>query len=140
MCDQCAKLDKKIDHYETILVSIGDRVTVTGLWRWSQICGRKKRRFIRSKSRNRPPQLAASFISVAAAGIRIGNSNCCSSPNRCAIFVSYSNLSDDDSAISKTLPRCLPSTYGSNATEVAKYLILREIDDLTRAGVLNPQE
>jgi hypothetical protein len=26
--------------------------------------------------------------------------------------------------------------YGSNPTEVAKYLILREIDDLTRAGVL----
>jgi hypothetical protein len=31
-------------------------------------------------------------------------------------------------------------TYGSNPTEVAKYLILREIDDLTRAGVLNPQD
>ena len=31
MCDQCAKLDKKIDHYETILVSIGDRVTVDRL-------------------------------------------------------------------------------------------------------------
>jgi hypothetical protein len=31
-------------------------------------------------------------------------------------------------------------TYGSNSTEVAKYLILREIDDLTRAGVLKPQE
>jgi hypothetical protein len=31
MCDQCAKLDKKIEHYETILVSIGDRVTVDRL-------------------------------------------------------------------------------------------------------------
>jgi len=31
-------------------------------------------------------------------------------------------------------------TYGSNATEVAKYLILREIDDLTRAGVLKPHD
>jgi hypothetical protein len=31
-------------------------------------------------------------------------------------------------------------TYGSNPTEVAKYLILREIDDLTRAGVLKPQD
>jgi hypothetical protein len=30
-------------------------------------------------------------------------------------------------------------TYGSNATEVAKYLILREIDDLIRAGVLKPR-
>lgn len=29
-------------------------------------------------------------------------------------------------------------TYGGNPTEVAKYLILREIDDLTRAGVLKP--
>tara|TARA_B100000614_G_scaffold183188_1_gene163798 strand:+ start:108 stop:314 length:207 start_codon:yes stop_codon:yes gene_type:complete len=26
--------------------------------------------------------------------------------------------------------------YGSNATEVARYLILRELDDLTRQGVL----
>ena len=26
--------------------------------------------------------------------------------------------------------------YGSNVNEVARYLILREIDDLTRAGVL----
>ena len=26
--------------------------------------------------------------------------------------------------------------YGSNPTEVARYLILREIDDLTREGVL----
>jgi hypothetical protein len=30
--------------------------------------------------------------------------------------------------------------YGSNPTEVAKYLILREIDDLTRAGVLKADE
>lgn len=28
--------------------------------------------------------------------------------------------------------------YGSNPTEVARYLILREIDDLTRHGVLKP--
>jgi len=27
-------------------------------------------------------------------------------------------------------------TYGSNPTEVARYLILRELDDLIRAGVL----
>lgn len=26
--------------------------------------------------------------------------------------------------------------YGNNPTEVAKYLILREIDDLTRSGIL----
>src|SRR5258708_36195663 len=31
MCDKCAKLDKKIEHYETILVSIGDRATVERL-------------------------------------------------------------------------------------------------------------
>jgi hypothetical protein len=31
MCVKCAKLDKKIEHYETILVSIGDRVTVERL-------------------------------------------------------------------------------------------------------------
>jgi hypothetical protein len=31
------------------------------------------------------------------------------------------------------------SRYGSNPTEVARYLILREIDDLTRGGVL-PKE
>ena len=31
MCDKCAKLDKKIEHYETMLVSIGDRVTVERL-------------------------------------------------------------------------------------------------------------
>jgi hypothetical protein len=28
--------------------------------------------------------------------------------------------------------------YGSNPAEVARYLILREIDDLTRSGVLMP--
>jgi hypothetical protein len=31
MCDKCNKLDKKIEHYETMLVSIGDRVTVERL-------------------------------------------------------------------------------------------------------------
>ena len=31
MCDKCEKLDKKIEHYETILVSIGDRATVDRL-------------------------------------------------------------------------------------------------------------
>ena len=30
--------------------------------------------------------------------------------------------------------------YGSNPTEVAKYLILRQIDDLIRAGVLKIDE
>jgi hypothetical protein len=31
MCDKCEQLDKKIEHYEKILVSIGDRVTVERL-------------------------------------------------------------------------------------------------------------
>jgi hypothetical protein len=31
MCDKCAQLDKKIEHYETMLVSIGDRATVERL-------------------------------------------------------------------------------------------------------------
>jgi hypothetical protein len=31
MCDKCAKLDKKIEHYETMIVSIGDRGTVERL-------------------------------------------------------------------------------------------------------------
>ena len=31
MCDKCEELDKKIEHYETILVSIGDRATVERL-------------------------------------------------------------------------------------------------------------
>jgi hypothetical protein len=31
MCDKCAKLDKKIEHYEIMIVSIGDRVTVDRL-------------------------------------------------------------------------------------------------------------
>jgi hypothetical protein len=31
MCDKCAKLDKKIEHYEKMIVSIGDRVTVERL-------------------------------------------------------------------------------------------------------------
>ena len=31
MCDKCTKLDKKIEHYETMIVSIGDRVTVERL-------------------------------------------------------------------------------------------------------------
>ena len=33
----------------------------------------------------------------------------------------------------------LRGRYGANPTEVAKYMILREIDDLTRAGVI-PRE
>ena len=31
MCDKCVALDKKIDHYEKMLISIGDRVTVDRL-------------------------------------------------------------------------------------------------------------
>jgi hypothetical protein len=31
-------------------------------------------------------------------------------------------------------------TYGSNPTEVARYLIVRGIDDLIRAGVLKADE
>jgi hypothetical protein len=31
MCDKCAVLDRKIDHYEQMLLSIGDRVTVERL-------------------------------------------------------------------------------------------------------------
>ena len=31
MCDKCVALDKKIDHYEQMLISIGDRVTVERL-------------------------------------------------------------------------------------------------------------
>jgi len=30
-------------------------------------------------------------------------------------------------------------TYGANPTEVARYLIIRELDDLVRAGVLKPE-
>ena len=28
MCDKCDELDKKIDHYRLILLSIGDQITV----------------------------------------------------------------------------------------------------------------
>ncbi len=28
MCDKCAELDKKIEHYERMLLSIGDQITV----------------------------------------------------------------------------------------------------------------
>ena len=28
MCDKCDELDKKVDHYRLILLSIGDQVTV----------------------------------------------------------------------------------------------------------------
>ena len=31
MCDKCVALDRKIDHYEQMLISIGDRVTVERL-------------------------------------------------------------------------------------------------------------
>jgi hypothetical protein len=31
VCEKCAQLDKKIEHYETIVVSIGDRATVERL-------------------------------------------------------------------------------------------------------------
>jgi hypothetical protein len=32
MCDKCAELDKRIEHYEQMLISIGDRVTVERLY------------------------------------------------------------------------------------------------------------
>ena len=28
MCDKCAELDKRIEHYERMLLSIGDQITV----------------------------------------------------------------------------------------------------------------
>jgi hypothetical protein len=28
MCDKCAELDKKIEHYSRILLSVGDQITV----------------------------------------------------------------------------------------------------------------
>jgi hypothetical protein len=31
MCDKCAELDKRIEHYSLILLSIGDRLTVERL-------------------------------------------------------------------------------------------------------------
>jgi hypothetical protein len=31
MCEKCLALDRKIDHYEQMLISIGDRVTVERL-------------------------------------------------------------------------------------------------------------
>jgi hypothetical protein len=31
MCDKCDELEKKIEHYEKMIVSIGDRVTVDRL-------------------------------------------------------------------------------------------------------------
>jgi hypothetical protein len=31
MCDKCVEVDKKIDHYRLILLSIGDQITVERL-------------------------------------------------------------------------------------------------------------
>jgi hypothetical protein len=31
MCDKCVELDKKIEHYRRILLSIGDQITVERL-------------------------------------------------------------------------------------------------------------
>jgi hypothetical protein len=51
MCNKCAPLDKKIEHYEKIAVSIGDRVTVERLMAliadlrfWQRVCGSIERR------------------------------------------------------------------------------------------------
>lgn len=38
-----------------------------------------------------------------------------------------------------SLVRLVGFGYGSNPTEVARYLLLRSIDDLKRAGVLKPE-
>ena len=61
MCDKCEKLDKKIEHYETIVVSIGDRATVERFMAMIAIYRRKRRRFIPSKS-SRPPWRPLSFV------------------------------------------------------------------------------
>jgi hypothetical protein len=68
----------------------------------------------------RPPQLAASCFSII--GIGIGNSNCCAKPNRFATLASYSHLVADDSAISKTRPRCLPRARADLVQELEKLL------------------
>ena len=61
VCDKCEKLDKKIEHYETIVVSIGDRATVERFMAMIAIYRRKRRRFIPSKS-SRPPWRPLSFV------------------------------------------------------------------------------
>ena len=59
-------------------------------------------RQIPNRKSQRPPQLAASCCRVIGNGI--GNSNCCSKPNLCAILLSYSHLSADNSAMDSTGP------------------------------------
>ncbi|HTE95351.1 MAG TPA: hypothetical protein VK678_17845, partial [Bradyrhizobium sp.] len=54
MCDKCDELDKKIDHYRLILLSIGDQVTVDRIKVLIGDLQRKKQHFILSKS-SRPP-------------------------------------------------------------------------------------
>ena len=62
MCDKCEKLDKKIEHYETIVVSIGDRATVERLMA-RRFTGAKGGASSRAKA-VRPPHLAASFFGL----------------------------------------------------------------------------
>jgi hypothetical protein len=55
MCNKCVPLDKKIEHYEKIAVSIGDRVTVERLMALIADLRAQKAAFIPSKSSKTRP-------------------------------------------------------------------------------------
>jgi hypothetical protein len=76
--------------------------------------------------------LAASCC--AGAGSGIGNSSCCSKPNRFATFASYSHLSEEDSAISRTRPRCIRS-----ARAPISFRNWKSLDALSERALSQPQ-
>lgn len=53
MCDKCAELDVKIEHYERIRLSIGDQVTVDRIKELVAEMNAQKAKFHPRKSRRR---------------------------------------------------------------------------------------
>jgi hypothetical protein len=62
MCDKCAELDSKIEHYEHLASRIADQPTLDGDQRIDRAGEGKKGRASSRANRVRPSQLAACFI------------------------------------------------------------------------------
>jgi hypothetical protein len=61
--DKCAKLDKKIEHYQKLLLGIADQLTVDRIKQLIADLQAQKATLHPEQKSSRPPQLAASFFS-----------------------------------------------------------------------------
>jgi hypothetical protein len=64
MCDKCDELDKRIEHYSRMLLSIGDQITVE---RIKALMGdlQAQKATLHPEQNSRPPQVGGVFRSIA---------------------------------------------------------------------------